>query len=83
MAGYGPGALLFDEEERRELLEVMEQGYLHRYSDDDDVTFKHKVYDFELELAKYMGIGYCVAVNSGTSAMLCALAALGIGPGTK
>ena len=38
---------------------------------------------FERELAAHMGTRHALAVNSGTSALMCALAALGIGPGDE
>jgi len=82
MAG-GPGSYLFGEEERKELLDVMESGYLFRYGQADDKNFKHKVATFENEFAGYTGSKYCVAVSSGTGALMCCLAALGIGPGDE
>jgi len=82
MAG-GPGSYLFGEEERKELLDVMESGYLFRYGAEDDPKFKRKVVTFETEFAEYMGAKYCVATNSGTGSLMCCLAALGIGPGDE
>ena len=82
MAG-GPGSYLFGEEERKELLDVMETGYLFRYGSEDDHNFKRKVVIFENEYAQYSGAKYCVAVSSGTGALMCCLAALGIGPGDE
>jgi dTDP-4-amino-4,6-dideoxygalactose transaminase len=41
------------------------------------------VANFEKEFAKYCGSKYCVAVNSGTSALLLILKVLEIGPGDK
>jgi len=79
----GPGAYFFGEEERKELLDVMETGYLSRYGSEDDPRFKHKVATFEKELAKYVGSQYAVAVSGGTSALIASLAALGIGPGDE
>lgn len=79
----GPGALLFGNEERKELMDVIKSGYLFRYGSEDDPNFKHKVYSFEHEFASYMGVDYCVAVNSGTSALLTGMTALGIGPGDE
>jgi dTDP-4-amino-4,6-dideoxygalactose transaminase len=79
----GPGAYLFGDEERRELLDVMETGYLVRYGSDDDPNFKKKVFTFEKEFAEFCKSNYCIAVNSGTAALLCCLAALGIGPGDE
>jgi len=79
----GPGAYLFGEEERRELLDVMETGYLSRYGKEDDPRFKRKVVTFEKEFAKYVGSCHAVAVNGGTGALITSLAALGIGPGDE
>lgn len=79
----GPGAYLFGEEEKKELLDVMETGYLSRYGAEDNVKFRKKVISFEREFAKNVGAKHCIAVNSGTSALLVCLAALGIGPGDE
>ena len=79
----GPGAYFFGEEERKELLDVMETGYLSRYGSEDDPRFKHKVVTFEKELAKYVGSQHAIAVSGGTSALIASLAALGIGPGDE
>ncbi|MGI6776875.1 MAG: DegT/DnrJ/EryC1/StrS family aminotransferase [Acetivibrionales bacterium] len=80
---YGAGSILFGDEERKELMDVLETGYLFRYGEDDDPNFQGKVYKFEREYAEYVGAEYCVATNSGTTSLLCALAALGIGPGDE
>ena len=37
----------------------------------------------EEEFAKYVGVDYAVAVNSGTAALHCAVAAAGVGPGDE
>lgn len=79
----GPGAYVIGEEEKQEVLEVLESGYLFRYGSESDPNFKKKVYTLEKEFAELIGVKYAVAVNSGTSALLCALAALGIGPGDE
>jgi len=79
----GPGAYFFGEEERKELLDVMETGYLSRYGKEDNPRFKHKVVTFEKELAKYVGSQHAIAVSGGTSALIASLAALGIGPGDE
>lgn len=79
---------LIGEEEIKEVLEVLRGGgYLFRYGislgDEVDPRFKGKVYQCEQETAKYCGVRYGVAVNSGTSALLTALCGLGIGPGDE
>ena len=79
----GPGMELIGEEEKRELLEVLEAGYLFRYGSPDNPAFKAKVYQLEQAVAEYVGVPYAVAVNSGTTALLTALAGLGVGPGDE
>lgn len=83
----GPGMELIGEEEIHEVLDVLRSGYLFRYGStvgpDADARFKAKVHQCEQEIARWAGVRYAVAVNSGTSALLTALAALGIGPGDE
>ncbi len=79
----GPGMELIGEEEKEALLEVIESGYLFRYGSLEDPAFKAKVYQLEQAVAQRMGVGYAVAVNSGTSALHVALSGLGIGPGDE
>ena len=83
----GPGMELIGEEEIQEVLEVLEAGYLYRYGiavgDDVDTRFQGKVYQLERRIAEHSRARYAVAVNSGTSALLTAMAALGIGPGDE
>ncbi len=78
---------LIGEEEIAEVLEVMRSGYLFRYGislgTEVDPRFRGKVYQVEEEVARYCGLRHAVAVNSGTSALLTALAGLAIGPGDE
>jgi dTDP-4-amino-4,6-dideoxygalactose transaminase len=78
---------LIGEEEIQEVLEVLRGGYLFRYGvslgSEVDPRFKGKVYEVEKQIADYCGLRHAVAVNSGTSALLTALAGLGIGPGDE
>ena len=66
----GPGTFLIGNEERREVAEVMETGYLSRYGNEDDPRFKQKVVTLEREFAKKIGTRYAVATETrtGTSA---------------
>src|SRR5437016_8089907 len=83
----GPGMELIDDDEIQEVLEVLRGGYLFR--DDTspgsevDPRFKGKVYQVEEEIARLSQVRFAVSVKSGTSALLVALAGLGIGPGDE
>jgi dTDP-4-amino-4,6-dideoxygalactose transaminase len=79
----GPGAFLVGEEERSEVAEVMESGYLSRYGSEDDPRFKRKVVTLEREFARRIGVKHAVAVNGGTGAIMAALVAVGVGPGVE
>jgi dTDP-4-amino-4,6-dideoxygalactose transaminase len=78
----GPGAELVGEEEIAEVLEVLRSGYLSRYGPHDS-GFPAKVRRVEEAIADYVGVGYALAVNSGTSAIWLGLCGLGIGPGDE
>jgi dTDP-4-amino-4,6-dideoxygalactose transaminase len=83
----GPGMEWVGEEEIKEVLEVLKSGYLYRYGvmagDQIDPRFKAKVVECEKDFATHSKVKYALAVNSGTSALLCALAGIGIGPGDE
>ncbi len=79
----GPGSFVFGEEEKKEILEVVEGRYLFRYGDENTDGYTHKVVDFENALKDVMGAKYSVATNSGTSSLLASLVALGIGAGDE
>lgn len=79
----GPGSFVFGEEERKEVLEVLDGRYLFRYGDENTEGYTHKVVDFEKKLCEIMGAKYAVATTSGTCSLLAALAALGIGAGDE
>ena len=79
----GPGMEIIGEEEKKELLEVIEAGYLFRYGSPDNPAFKAKVYQLEQAIAKLVNVPYAVAVNSGTAALQVSLRWLGLGPGVE
>jgi dTDP-4-amino-4,6-dideoxygalactose transaminase len=82
MAG-GPGSYVVGEEEKKELLDVIENGSLFRYGVPGVDGFQHKVASFEKEMADIIGVKHTVATSSGTGSLLCCLAALGIGAGDE
>ena len=82
MAG-GPGSYVLGEEEKKELLEVIESGSLFRYGVPGVDGFKHKVVSFEKEVADLIGVKHVVATSSGTGSLMACLAALGIGAGDE
>ena len=79
----GPGMELIGEEEKKELLEVIDSGYLFRYGSPSNPAFKAKVHQLEEEVARRAGVKHAVAVNSGTSALLVALVGLNVGAGDE
>lgn len=79
----GPGAYWIGEEERREVLDVFDSGYFFRYGDFSDPAFRHKVYSFEQEFARYCRTKHALLTSSGTSAILAAAVALGLEPGDE
>ncbi len=79
----GPGAYLIDEEEYNEVVDVLKAKHISRYGSDDDPSFRQKVHTLEREFASAMNAQFSVAVNSGTSALMASLVALGIGRGDE
>jgi len=75
------GPHFFDEAERHALLEVWESGAPFRYYGPGGRP--NKVRRFEESFAKVMGTRFALGVTSGTAALDCAVAALGIGPGDE
>ena len=76
------GPLYYDDAERRQVVEVVDTGVPFRFSGRGGVN-PVKVATFEREFAAKMGTRYALAVSSGTGALECAVAALGIGPGDE
>ena len=78
-----PGFEIFGDEERKEVLDVLETGVLMRYGFDQARNGHWKARTFEKELAEKLGVKYCHLCASGTSALCTALAACGIGAGDE
>lgn len=77
---YGKGASLLGDEEREAVDRVMRSRSLFRYYGPD---LQGTVSAFEAGVCEQLGVRHAVAVSSGTAAIRCALAALGIGPGAR
>lgn len=78
-----PGFEIFGEEEKKEIMDVLDTGVLFRYEFNEQRQGIFKVKEFEEKFASYCGSGYGQAVTSGTAALKVALMALGIGPGDE
>ncbi len=75
-----PGASLIGEEELKELTDVVrEQSPFRHYGIGNPV----KVSTFEQKFREYFGARFALAVSSGSAAILCAVAAIGLGPGDE
>jgi 8-amino-3,8-dideoxy-alpha-D-manno-octulosonate transaminase len=71
------------EEEKKEILEVLETGVLFRYGFPAQRKGRYKVEEFEKKFAEFTGRQYALAVSSGSAALKVALAALGVGFGDE
>ncbi len=76
-----PGGLEIGEEEKAQVLEVLDRKYLFRYYGPADCP--SKVNEFEKQFAEKMGAKHCLAVTNCTSALIDALVAVGVGPGDE
>ncbi len=74
------GPQYFDQAEQAALREVIESGSPFRYWGPGK---PRKVQSFEDAFARFMGARFALGVTSGTAALDCAIAALGIGPGDE
>lgn len=88
LPGMFPGGLRLDESEEHAAVEavreVMRSKRLFRfYGVSSSPLQRSKVRGLEESFARRMGVEYAVAVNSGTSALVCALVGLEIGPGDE
>ena len=76
-----PGGLEVGDEEKKQVLEVLEHKYLFRYYGPED--FPSKVNAFEKAFAAHIGARHCLAVTNCTSALISSLVAVGAGPGDE
>ncbi len=78
-----PGFEVFGEEEKQQILEVLDTGILFRYEFGPQRQGVYKVKEFEEAFAKYADSSFGQAVTSGTAALKVALTALGVGAGDE
>ena len=78
-----PGYEVLGEEEKKEILEVLETGVLFRYGFPAQRQGRYKVEEFEKAFAAFTGRKHALAVSSGSTALRVALAALGVGFGDE
>ncbi|MGQ9626829.1 MAG: DegT/DnrJ/EryC1/StrS family aminotransferase [Anaerolineae bacterium] len=64
------------EEDKKAVLAVLERGIIWG-------AYAPEVKALQEEWAKYLGVKYCIALNSGTAALHCAVAAADVGPGDE
>lgn len=76
-----PGGLEIGDEERQQLLEVLDSQYLFRYYGPKDTP--SKVAQLESEYTRYLGAKHCLAVSSCTAALITGLIAAGVEPGDE
>jgi len=74
------GPHYFGEEERRALIEVMDQGSPFRFWGPGRPV---QVRQFEEGFSRRMGTRFALGVTSGTAALDCAMAAIEVGPGDE
>jgi len=72
---HGPSAI--DQREIDAVTEVLKSTKLFRFCEDSNVAA------FEKEVSEMLGVKYALMVNSGTSALVCGLTGIGVGPGDE
>ena len=72
------GPSVIGDEEIEAVTSVLRSQELFRYPKDRSEAAK-----FEAEAAEHLGVEYALMVNSGTSALICALTGVGVGPGDE
>ena len=74
-----PGGMEIGEEEKKEVMEVLDAKWLFRYYGPEE--FPSKVKKLEKSYADFLGVRHALGLNSGTSALVAGLIAAGVGPG--
>ncbi len=74
------GPLEIGELEKQYVLDVLDHGRVFRFMNEVDSSYPSLLENY---YKQRLGVEYALAVNGGTSALICALAALGVGPGDE
>jgi 8-amino-3,8-dideoxy-alpha-D-manno-octulosonate transaminase len=74
-----PGGLEIGEEEKKQVMEVLDRKYLFRYYGPEE--YPSKVREFEVKFKEKIGTKYALATTSCTGALISGLVACGVGPG--
>ena len=77
------GTELFGNEERKEVMDVLETGILFRYNHDAQRNGVWKAKTFEKEFSSYLGAKHTLFCSNGTAADSISLACCGIGYGDE
>ena len=75
-----PGVHWIDEQEEQAVLDVVRNGSLFRYY---GLKPARHVDELEQAAREFYGVKHALAINSGTGALICAMSALGVGPGSE
>jgi dTDP-4-amino-4,6-dideoxygalactose transaminase len=75
-----PGVHWIDREEEEAVLDVLRGGALFRYFGRSQPRF---VAQLEATAREFYGVKHALAINSGTGALMTAMTAMGIGPGSE
>ncbi|MCW8876892.1 MAG: DegT/DnrJ/EryC1/StrS family aminotransferase [Kangiellaceae bacterium] len=78
-----PGFEIFGEEEKKEIADVMDNGFIFRYNFDPVRNGRWKAKEMEALLCEKMGAKHAHLLSSGTAALQTALAAAGVGAGDE
>lgn len=80
-----PGFELFGEEERKSVNDLFDlnNGILFAHGFDAMRKGVYRVRELEKAFAQRIGVSYAQAVSSGSTALLCAIKGMGIGPGDE
>jgi dTDP-4-amino-4,6-dideoxygalactose transaminase len=76
-----PGGLEIGEEEKKQVLEVLDRKYLFRYYGPEE--FPSKVRELETQFKEKVGSKHALATTNCTGALITALVAVGVGPGDE